>query len=93
VNTKAKGSRHERRSKALLEASGYSVTRAAASFGVFDLVGVGSTDFVLCHVKTRDWPSAVEVEGIRGFRCPANCRKLVHRWRDRERLPDVREIV
>ena len=26
------------------------------------------------------------------FPVPANCRKLIHRWRDRQRLPDVKEL-
>ena len=26
------------------------------------------------------------------FRAPEKCRKLVHRWRDRERMPDVGEF-
>jgi hypothetical protein len=77
---------------ALLEAAGYACTRAAASLGVFDIIGVGSTDVVLVQVKTRDWPGAVEMETLSGFRCPANCRRLVHRWRDRQRLPDVKEL-
>lgn len=81
LNRKAKGSRNERRSRALQEVAGYAVTRAAASLGAFNLVGVGSTDVVLVQVKTRGWPGAVEMETIRLFRCPANCRKLVHRWR------------
>lgn len=92
VNTKAKGSRNERRSRDLLEAAGYRVTRAAASLGAWDLVGIGSTDVVLCQVKTRDWPSAAETETLHLFPVPSNARKLVHRWRDRERLPDVREL-
>ena len=44
----------------LLEATGYACTRAAASLGVFDIIGIGSTDVVLCQVKTRDWPSTEE---------------------------------
>ncbi len=44
----------------LLEAAGYSVTRAAASLGAWDLVGIGSTDVVLVQVKTRDYPGALE---------------------------------
>jgi hypothetical protein len=44
------------------------------------------------QVKSRDWPSLEEMESLRLFPCPANCRKLIHRWRDRERLPDVREL-
>lgn len=92
TNAKAKGSRNERRSMKLLEATGYACTRAAASLGVFDIIGIGSTDVVLCQVKTRDWPSTEETECIRLFLAPANCRKLIHRWLDGERLPDVREV-
>lgn len=92
VNAKGKGTRQEHRSKALLEAAGYAVTRAAASLGAWDLVGVGTTDVVLVQVKTRDWPGTVEMETLRSFPCPPNCRRLVHRWRHRQRVPDVREL-
>jgi len=93
MNAKAKGTRNEHRSMALLEASGYACTRAAASLGAWDIIGIGSTDVVLVQVKSRDWPGAVEMENLQGFACPLNCRRLVHRWRDRQRLPDVREIT
>jgi len=76
----------------LLEADGYAVTRAAASLGAWDVIGVGPRDVVLVQVKTRDWPSAAEMEQLRAFRCPANCKRLVHRWRDRQGSPDVKEI-
>jgi len=76
VNAKQKGNRNEHRSMAILEASGYATTRAAASLGVWDIIGIGATDLVLVQVKTRDWPGAVEMEQLREFR----------------RLPDVREI-
>jgi len=91
-NSKGKGTRNEHRSRCLLEAAGYAVTRAAASLGVWDLVGIGSTDFVLCQVKTRDWPGSVEMETLSSFTCPPNCRRIVHRWRHRQRAPDVREL-
>ena len=77
---------------ALLASAGYSCTRAAGSLGLFDVVGIGSTDVVLVQVKTRDWPGSVEMEQLKLFACPLNCRKLVHRWRDRRRMPDVREL-
>jgi uncharacterized protein with GYD domain len=93
MNTKAKGTRNEHRSARLLEAAGYSVTRAAASLGAWDLVAIGSADLVLVQCKTRDWPSAAELETLRAFPAPPNARKLVHRWRDRQRLPDVRELA
>lgn len=92
-NTKAKGNRNEHRSIAILEAAGYACCRSAASLGVWDVIGVGSQDIVLCQVKTRDWPGSVEMETLTMFRAPSNARKIVHRWRDRQRLPDVKEIA
>jgi hypothetical protein len=67
MNAKRKGPRNEHLSMRLLEASGCAITSAAASLGACDLVAVGSSDVVLCQVKTRDWPSAVEMETLRGF--------------------------
>jgi hypothetical protein len=32
------------------------------------------------------------MEAIRNFQCPPLCKKLVHRWRERARLPDVRTV-
>ena len=93
MSAKAKGTRNEHRSIALLEAAGYRCTRSAGSLGEWDIIGIGSTDVVLCQVKTRDWPGTAEMEALKLFPAPANCRKLVHRWRDRQRLPDVREIA
>ena len=92
MNAKAKGTRNEHRSRLLLEAAGYSVTRAAGSMGAWDLIGVSATDVVLVQVKTRDWPGSVEMETLTTFAVPPNCRRLVHRWRDRQRTPDVREL-
>jgi len=92
VNAKAKGSRNERRSMRILEAAGYACTRAAASLGTFDVIGIGATDVVLVQVKTCDFPDAAEMEALRMFPCPPNYRKLIHRWRDRRRRPDVEEV-
>lgn len=92
MNAKRKGTQREHRSIQLLEAAGYRCTRAAASLGAWDIVGIGSTDIILCQVKSRDWPGTVEMEVLQAFPCPANCRKLIHRWRDRQRVPDVREV-
>ena len=92
MNGKAKGTRNEHRSMRFLEAAGYCCTRAAASLGAWDIIGIGSNDVVLVQVKTRDWPGSVEMETLRGFPCPPNCKRLVHRWRDRQRTPDVREL-
>ena len=91
-NAKAKGSRNERRTVALLEGAGYSCTKADGSLGAWDVIGIGSTDFVVVQCKSNAWPGSVEMETLRNFRVPSNCRKLVHRWRDRQRIPDVREL-
>ena len=91
-SAKRKGTRNEHKSRVLLEAAGYAVTRAAGSLGAWDLVGIGSADVVLVQVKTRDWPGAAEMEALTSFRVPPNCRRLVHRWHDRQRVPDVREV-
>ena len=91
-NAKAKGTRAEHRTIRLLESLGYACTRAAASLGAWDIIGIGSTDVVLVQCKTRDWPGTVEMELLRGFAAPPHCRKLVHRYRDGVRLPDVREL-
>ena len=40
----------------LLETEGYACTRAAASLGTGDIIGVRQADVVLVQVKTRDWP-------------------------------------
>lgn len=71
---------------------GYRTTRAAASLGAWDIIGIGSTDVVLVQVKTRDWPGLVEMEALQSFPCPPQCRKLVHRWRDRQQVPDVKMV-
>ena len=91
-NAKRKGSFNERRSIAILEPAGYRCTKAGGSLGVWDVIGIGSKDVILLQVKTRDWPGAVEMETLKEFKAPENCKKLVHRWRNRQKLPDVREI-
>ena len=92
INAKAKGSRNERRTTLVLEAAGYSCMKAGASLGIFDVIGIGSQDIVLCQVKSNRWPLECEMEALREFRAPANARKLIHRWRDRMRAPDIREV-
>ena len=92
MNSKAKGTRNEHRSMALLERDGYRCTRSAASLGAWDIVGIGVADVVLVQVKTRDWPGAREWCQLLEFVCPPNTRRLIHRWRSRARRPDVREL-
>lgn len=92
MNTNAKGSRQEHRTMKLLEAAGYRCTRAAASLGEWDVIGIGTTDVVLVQVKSNEWPRSVEMETLNNFTVPPNTKRLIHRWRDRHRLPDVKEL-
>ena len=91
-NAKAKGSRNERRSIALLEAAGYRCTKAAASLGAWDIVGVSAQGVASIQVKSNAWPGSVEMGTLKAFSEPVNALKLLHRWRDRQRMPDVREL-
>ena len=93
MNTKRKGSRNEHRSITLLEAAGYRCTRAAASLGTFDIIGVGPTEILLVQCKSNRPPGKAEMETLKTFPCPPNCRKLVHVWRDRQPWPDLQEIL
>lgn len=92
MNTKAKGSRNERKSKKLFEGAGYRCCKAGASLGAWDVIGVASNGIVLCQVKSNMWPDKAEMETLKEFPAPANARKLVHRWDDRKRDPLVREL-
>jgi hypothetical protein len=93
MNTKRKGTAREHRSIAPLEAAGSRCMRAAASLGAWDIIGIGSIDVVLAQVKSRDWPGSAEMETLRGFPCPPSCKRLVRRWRDRQQMPDVKELA
>jgi len=91
-NAKAKGSRNERRSAALFEALGYLCTKAGGSLGIFDIIAINSQETVAIQCKSNAWPGSVEMEVLKMFRKHPNMRILVHRWRDRQRMPDVREV-
>lgn len=92
MNTAAKGRRNEHRSRELLERDGYRVLRSAGSKGAFDLIAIGPADVLLIQCKSNRWPSSAELAEMAAFPVPAGCRRLVHRWRDRQREPDVREV-
>lgn len=91
-NSKAKGSRREHQTMRLLEAAGYRCCRSAASLGAWDVVGCSGTDWVVVQVKSNDWPRSGEMAEMQEFKVPPGTKKLIHRWRDGKRAPDVREI-
>lgn len=92
MSAASKGRYYEHRSIALLERLGYYCMRSARSGGLWDIVGVRRDGVVLVQVKAASWPSVAERLELAEFEAPANCRKEVHRWRRRARLPDIIEL-
>jgi len=92
MNRKAKGNRNEYKTIRLLESLGYECFRMAGSLGAFDVIGVSANDVLLVQVKSNRNPSRIELDTIRELAAPDNCRKVIHVWKDRQSMPDIREI-
>lgn len=92
MSAKSKGTRNEHRSMELFEACGFSTTRAAGSHGVWDFIAHNASGTIFVQVKTRDWPGSVEMEALKADNVPPNSVKLIHRWRARQKLPDVKFV-
>jgi Holliday junction resolvase len=94
MNTKRKGSRAEHRAMKILESSGYSCTRAAASLGVFDVVAIGARDVRLIQVKSGDrcQISPTEREAIRTFVAPINVSREIWKFHDGVRSPIIERV-
>lgn len=88
--SKRKGTRNERRSRECLEEMGFTVVRAAASLGLWDLVAVGSSVILLVQVKTNRWVGPDERAALEAVKTPPNCYQVQHRWDTRARVPRVR---
>jgi Holliday junction resolvase len=94
-NGKRKGTRNEHKTMRLLEQMGYVCLRSSASLGLFDVIGINKTETLCVSVKSTEWPSSVEMEQLQLFKkqkTHPRCRVLVHRWKDRRLLPDIREV-
>jgi hypothetical protein len=93
MNTAAKGRRQEHRSMEIFEAAGYHVIRGAASkANGWDFAAYSATDWVLVSVKSGDWPPPMERRILAEQVVPPNTKKILHRWRERARLPDWMEL-
>jgi Holliday junction resolvase len=93
MNTKAKGSRAERRAMKILEAAGYICTRAGVSLGLFDVIAIGPTDVRLVQVKAgTKYLSMVEREQIAALSVPANVSRECWRFPDRCRTPLIERL-
>jgi Holliday junction resolvase len=92
-NAKAKGARAERRAIRLLEAAGYSCTKAGGSLGLFDIVALGQLDIRCIQVKSgSNYLSGVEREQMALLSLPANCTREIWRFPDRCKAPLIERL-
>ena len=93
MNSKAKGSRRERQARDLLYSWGaIRVVRSGASLGEFDLLGICPGELLLVQVKSNRWPSKAEMARLRAFPRLTYLKKLVFRYNDRQKHPEIRTI-
>lgn len=100
IKAKAKGARSEHKTIKYLTAQGYACTKAGGSLGAWDVIAIGADDVQLVQVKSNAWPRKAEMTVLENFVVPKTTnhvldrvvKKVVHRWRDGQKLPDVREL-
>ena len=93
MNSKAKGTRAERRAVRLLEAAGYVCTKAGGSLGLFDVIAIGPRDVRLVQVKAGgEYLSGIEREAIAALAVPASCSRECWRFPDRCRIPLIERL-
>ena len=81
MNTAAKGRRFEHKARALLEAAGFCVLRAAASKGPADLIAWNTTSIRFVSVKSGSaYASAIEREVLLLMPRPPNASVEIWRW-------------
>jgi Holliday junction resolvase-like predicted endonuclease len=92
MNTSLKGARAERKARAILEAAGFTVTRAAASKGPADLIAWDGVSIRFISVKSgTTYASALEREALQLMRRPT-C-STIEIWRFRDRKAPLIEVL
>ena len=94
MDTKAKGSRAERRAMRLLSNAGYRCTRSSASLGAFDVIAVNSVSVRFIQVKAGDRCQVrpLEREAIEMFAVPPNCSREIWKFYPRRREPVIEQV-
>lgn len=93
MNAKAKGSRNERCARRMLESQDWTVIRAGASLGLFDLVAFSRAGLRLVQVKTNRKPGRAESERLAAFdNLPRSTTREVWLFRDRHHEPEIEVI-
>jgi Holliday junction resolvase len=93
MNRAHKGRRAEHRARALLEAAGFMVCRAAASKGPADLVAWDTTSIRFVSVKSgTKYATALERETLQMLPRPANASVEIWRFPDRCAAPLIERL-
>jgi hypothetical protein len=92
MKTQRKGTKNEHRSMRLHTRAGAYCVRAGGSLGLWDYLAVYPTHLLLVQVKSNRWPGTVEMEALLRFQCPQYGHKIIERWDDYARSPQVREV-
>ncbi len=93
TNTAHKGRHAEHRARALLEAAGFAVSRAAGSKGPADLIAWDTTCVRFISVKSgTKYASAIEREALQQMARPTNSSIEVWRFPDRCRQPLIERL-
>jgi Holliday junction resolvase len=93
VNTAHKGRRAEHRARALLEAAGFAVCRAAGSKGPADLIAWDTTSIRFISVKSgTKYASALEREALQFLTRLENASVEIWRFPDRCRAPLIERL-
>ncbi len=94
MNAAHKGRRAEHRARALLEAAGFEVCRAAGSKGPADLVAWDTTSIRFISIKSgTKYATALEREALSLLVRPANASCEIWRFPDRCRAPLIERIA
>lgn len=89
---KRRGGHNERRARDYLYQIGATrVVKSGASLGEFDLVAFFPGEVVLVQVKSNTWPGPQERANMRAVLNYTYVKKIMLRWDDRAREPQLRD--
>jgi Holliday junction resolvase len=92
MNCYRKGRRAEHRARAILEAAGFEVCRAAGSKGPADLIAWDARSIRFVSVKSNGYASAIEREQLALMPRPTNASVEIWRFVDRGRAPSIERV-
>lgn len=96
ISAQRRHSRAVSRSIRFIELRGYAAARAPENAYPFHILAAGREGTELVHVcrfiPGAGWPAEETLKSLRELPCPPSCKKVIHRWRNFARKPDVRGI-